>query len=248
MHRINITIRQKRYGGHLVIRDLSLQIEGGEIVALVGPSGCGKTTLLNLIAGLDRDFEGEIDLGGRFPRTGYVFQTPRLLPWRTVRQNLELVARDRSRIGEFLEIAGLSGFADAFPKALSLGMQRRVAILRAFLFEPELLLMDEPFVSLDPETVVAMQRLLKRLWRERPYPTLLVSHDLPEVLRIADRIVFLARDPCRIVEEVPLKPFPGLRSEEEIEAVIATLPPRWSRWYTARPGSPPATRREEGPP
>lgn len=232
---IRIEIARKSYGDRLVLHDLRLQLEEGEIVALIGPSGCGKTTLLNLIAGLDRDFLGRIDFGGRRPRIGYLFQTPRLLPWRTVRQNLELVAQERERIPKLLEAAGLLEVADAFPGALSGGMQRRVALLRAFLFEPELLLLDEPFVSLDQGAVLAMQRLLLELLSERPCPVLLVSHDLREVLRIADRLLFLSSDPCRVVGEFRPSPRGAIRPEEEVEALLRELPPRSSRSCSARP-------------
>lgn len=223
---IRIEIRRKAYGHKTVIEDLSFEIKGHEFIALVGPSGCGKTTLLNLIAGLDHDFEGQIDFGGRRPRIGYVFQTPRLLPWRTVRQNLALAASNPEEIEELLARAGLAEVASAFPKALSLGMQRRVALLRAFLFKPELLLMDEPFVSLDPNTVQAMQALLRALWRKRPHPVLFVSHDLRETLRMADRVLFLTANPCTLHHQLQLPPSQGLRSEEEIEAIISTLPRR----------------------
>ncbi len=160
---IKINIERKTYPAeglaneHLAIADFSLSLDANEFVCLVGPSGCGKTTLLNIIAGLDQSFTGAInfELNQSSPHIGYVFQNPRLLPWRTVRENIELALGDgmlADNIDALLSVMQLTDFQHVYPERLSLGMSRRVAIIRAFAINPELLLMDEPFVSLDAAT------------------------------------------------------------------------------------------------
>ncbi len=208
-------IREKRYArargaaSHEALAGLSLRIAAGELVALVGPSGCGKTTFLNIVAGLDRDYVGEVRLAprpdGRPARVGYVFQEPRLLPWRTVYENIALVLppdRADAVVKDMLTAVGLPGAQDLYPPQLSVGMSRRVAIARAFAIEPDLLLMDEPFVSLDHDTVEQLRELLLTLWRARPTTVLFVTHDLREALVLADRLVLLSAPPAHVVGEV----------------------------------------------
>ncbi len=233
---IHIHIERKTYPAsgrdesHTAIADLELHLEEHEFVCLVGPSGCGKTTLLNLIAGLDRDFQGTIHLSKvGTPRLGYVFQEPRLLPWRTVRENLELVLpprRDPAVIDELLALTGLTEFQHTYPQRLSLGMSRRVALARAFAVEPDLLLMDEPFVSLDAPTAEKMRRLLADLWQRRPHTVLFVTHDLREALELADRLVFLTPPPSRVAREVMLPRAPRLRNPEVVETLYRRLAPK----------------------
>jgi ABC-type nitrate/sulfonate/bicarbonate transport system ATPase subunit len=210
-------IREKRYprarsgSSHLALAGLSLQIAAGEFVALVGPSGCGKTTFLNIVAGLDSDFAGELQLapgaGGRPARIGYVFQEPRLLPWRTVYENIALVLPAEgcgAIIDPLLQAVGLAEARELYPPQLSVGMSRRVAIARAFAIEPDLLLMDEPFVSLDHDTVEQLRELLLKLWHARPTTVLFVTHDMREALMLADRLVLLSATPGRVVEDLPV--------------------------------------------
>jgi len=185
------------------IRGLRFAVRNSEFVCLLGPSGCGKTTSLNIIAGLDRDFEGTIALphaaGRPRPVIGYVFQTPRLLPWRTVEENITLVldpAQARSGVvDEMLEATGLLEFRHAYPERLSVGMARRVALARAFAISPDLLLMDEPFVSLDEPTADRLRALLLEIWQARPTTVLFVTHDTREAARLADRVVALTPSP-----------------------------------------------------
>ena len=161
-----------------VLGPIELTLGAREIVAIVGPSGCGKTTLLRIIGGLDRDFVGTVDWrDGAIPRIGTVFQEPRLLPWRTVRENLLLAqpTTDAQLADHLLEALDLTPFRDAFPRTLSLGMARRVATARAFAIRPELVLLDEPFVSLDANTAARSKELLLSAWRERPVGGLLVT-------------------------------------------------------------------------
>jgi NitT/TauT family transport system ATP-binding protein len=193
---------------HHTIAKLDLHLKYGEFVCLVGPSGCGKTTLLNLLAGLDLDFDGSIQIGTpqTNPKIGYVFQNPRLLPWRTVRENIELVQEkpDPHAIDALLATMQLSASEHVYPERLSLGMSRRVAIIRAFAANPDLLLMDEPFVSLDAPTARQVRELLLSLWQQRPHSVLFVTHDLREAIALADRLVFLSAAPMQIISEIPV--------------------------------------------
>jgi sulfonate transport system ATP-binding protein len=197
---------QGRAEKHVAIADLKLSINSGEFVCLVGPSGCGKTTLLNIIADLDRDFEGHISFNRQSSRAiGYVFQNPRLLPWRTVRENIDLVLEGTSSpedIDALLDVMQLTQFQHVYPERLSLGMSRRVAIIRAFAVNPNVLLMDEPFVSLDAPTARQIRHLLINLWQQRPHTVLFVTHDLREAIALADRIVFLSPAPMKTVTEM----------------------------------------------
>ena len=188
-----------------VLGNIEFTLGVREIVALVGPSGCGKTTLLRIVGGLDTDFHGTINWDGtRVPRIGTVFQEPRLLPWRTVRQNLLLAqpTANHELAEELLRSLDLVLFRNAYPRTLSLGMARRVAIARAFAIQPELLLLDEPFVSLDTMTAARSRDLLLNTWRERPTAVLLITHDRTEAMSLADRIIVLSDRPAHIVEEV----------------------------------------------
>jgi NitT/TauT family transport system ATP-binding protein len=188
-----------------VLGRIDIALGACEIVALVGPSGCGKTTLLRIVGGLDADFLGTLDWrGAAMPRIGTVFQEPRLLPWRTVRQNLLLAQRTKNvrLVDELLHTLDLAQFSDAFPATLSLGMARRVAIARAFAIAPELVLLDEPFVSLDPKMAARSRQLLLNTWRARPTAALLVTHDRAEAAALADRILLLTDRPTHVLEEI----------------------------------------------
>ena len=166
MSALDIQIRAKRFGEAVVLRDLNLQIEDGEVVAITGRSGVGKTTLLNIIAGLDLAFEGKVSPAPDDSRVGYVFQEPRLLPWRTVSENLCLACGITLEAAQqWLADVGLAGEGEKVPGQLSLGMQRRVAVARALAIRPDVLLLDEPFASLDAETATEMRTLLRACWR-----------------------------------------------------------------------------------
>ena len=188
-----------------VLGSIELTLGAREIVALVGPSGCGKTTLLRIIGGLDPNFQGSLEWhDGTPPHIGTVFQEPRLLPWRTVRQNVLLAQRtaDSELADNLLQTLDLASFAAAFPATLSLGMARRVAIARAFAIAPELVLLDEPFVSLDPAMAARSRELLLNTWRARPTAALLVTHDRAEAASLADRILLLSERPTHVLREV----------------------------------------------
>jgi NitT/TauT family transport system ATP-binding protein len=216
-------IKAKRFpalGGapaKLVLRDVELDIPENGFVALFGPSGCGKTTILNLLAGLDRDFEGEVKRRDA-SRSAYVFQEPRLLPWLTVEDNLKLVLEREAEAGPLIDAwlgeMGLQDVRRVFANRLSLGMARRVALARAFIIRPTVLFMDEPFVSLDEPTALRLQHLLLDTLAAHPAAVVFVTHSLREAVALADRIVFLTPSPATVdrIVDVPLSP--GERRDE----------------------------------
>jgi ABC-type nitrate/sulfonate/bicarbonate transport system ATPase subunit len=221
---IQINISNKTYptATKPSIEGLKLSLNSNEFTCLVGPSGCGKTTLLNIISGLDNDYDGDILVGQQHthPKIGYVFQNPRLLPWRTVRENIELALdgmQSPNAIDAMLEVMQLTAAQHVYPERLSLGMSRRAAIIRAFAIDPEVLLMDEPFVSLDAPTARQVRELLLKLWQQRPHTVLFVTHDLREAIALADRLVFLSASPMRVVSEVAV---PIARSERGNELAL----------------------------
>ena len=207
-----------------VIADLSLVLEEGETGALIGPSGCGKSTLMRILAGLDRDFEGSV----RIPthgRVGMVFQEPRLLPWRSVEDNVRLAAPDASEaeVAALFAALGVSDHRMHFPSELSVGLARRTALARAFAVRPTLLLLDEPFVSLDAPLAGQLQRDLARLVESRGMIAVLVTHDIDEAIALADRIFVLSARPAHVVGEVQVMSPRLAMSGEERKAVRARI-------------------------
>jgi len=195
-----------------ILEDFSLLVAEGELVALVGPSGIGKTTLLHLAAGLDRPDSGEvrIELPTDRCRVGMVFQQPRLLEWRTVEKNISLatdaaqVPREAGR--KMLDLVHLGAHAQAFPMSLSGGERQRVALARAFAIKPGIVLMDEPFSALDEITGRHLRQLVQQLWLNQNPSGLLITHNTLEAAFLADRVVVLSGQPCRIqkVIDVPV--------------------------------------------
>ena len=195
------------------VSDVSFGVRRGEFVALLGPSGSGKSTVLNMIATLIKATSGEILIDGRpvvagkaTPGVGYVFQRDTLFPWRTVADNigygLQLAgvadAERRERVAASVVQAGLQGFEDAYPSALSGGMRQRAALMRTLVVEPQILLMDEPFGALDTHTKIDMHDVLLRIWEREKQTVIFVTHDLGEALTLADRIILLSARPGRI--------------------------------------------------
>ena len=199
-----------------ILHDVDFSLRQGEVCALLGPSGCGKTTLLRIVAGLDADFEGRLVLPTEH-KIGMVFQEPRLLPWRSVAQNLRLVGTSSDNdLAEIVAALRLSRHLDHFPGELSLGLARRVAIARAFAVKPDLLLLDEPFVSLDAALAARLREELLALVLKRKATTLIVTHDVEEAIAIADRILVLSAAPGRLIADRTIDAPRGALTEASI--------------------------------
>jgi NitT/TauT family transport system ATP-binding protein len=234
---------------HFVSRDrdrvaalssVSISIRRNEFVCLVGPSGCGKSTLLRLVGGLLPVSQGRVLIEGKLvaePRaeTGIVFQSPTLLPWANVLDNvlfpLKMMKRVRpespARAKSLLKLVGLEGFEGKYPRELSGGMQMRTGICRALVHDPDILLMDEPFGSLDALTREELTLQLMRIWREQPKTVLFVTHSIPESVMLADRVVVLSSRPGRILEIVPVEvPRPrqfGMEALDEFQRAASRI-------------------------
>ena len=201
--------------GLTAVEDISIDVAAGEFLVLVGPSGCGKSTLLDLLGGLSEPSSGRILLDGN-PISGpgldrgIVFQQYALLPWRTARKNIEfgleakgLPARQRRELGEhYLELVGLHSFADRYPHELSGGMKQRVAIARSLAFDPEVLLMDEPFAALDAQTRESLQDELLRIWQATGKTVLFITHGIDEAIYLGQRVAVLTSRPGRVKQIV----------------------------------------------
>ena len=217
------------------LKDINLDIESGEFVSVVGPSGCGKTTLLHMAAGILEPTNGAVKIDGvdvngpehKRNKLGLVFQQPVALQWRTVRKNVMLPVQIlkendeidgsmdyyRERAEELISLVGLEGFGDAYPKELSGGMQQRVTISQSLIYEPSVLLMDEPFGSLDAMTKDELNLELLRIWNETKKTILFITHDLDEAVFLSDRVVVLSTRPGQIVDDIEID-LPRPRDEE----------------------------------
>jgi NitT/TauT family transport system ATP-binding protein len=232
----SIDITSKTYpatattAAHVAISNLHIKLKQNQFVCLVGPSGCGKTTLMNILSGIDQNYDGEIFLGQNNShdyRVGYVFQEPRLLPWCTVIQNIELALNNNDNtalVDELLEVMELTTLRNHYPAQISLGMARRVALIRAFVTQPHILLMDEPFVSLDASNAKRIRQKLVAIWQAQPHTILFVTHDIREAIGLADRILFLAQAPTKVIADVGVTIPRNQRSHENsIEVFRQTL-------------------------
>ncbi len=226
---LDVDIRRMGYravsGATLDVLDaVAFSLAFGEVAAIVGPSGCGKTTLLRAIAGIDGDFDGVVARppGGKL---GYVFQEPRLLAWRSVLDNVALAApaASRAEIDTLFDLLGLTEHRNHYPGELSGGLARRVSLARAFAVEPDLLLLDEPFVSLDAALAGRLRAELTALLSRRPATTLLVTHDIEEAAGLADRILLLSPRPARIIGEVRVPEPRGARDAQVVARVCAEV-------------------------
>lgn len=224
----------KRYpGGTLALDGVDLAVKPGEFVCLVGASGCGKSTLLNLVAGLDAATDGQIDVDGG--RAAFMFQEPALFPWLKVGQNVEVplklrgVGRKerRERAAELLRTVRLADVVDKRPHELSGGMRQRVALARTLAHDASVLLMDEPFASLDAMTRDALHDELERVWLERNLTVLFVTHNVGEAVRLGDRIVLLASRPGRVIEEFEVEaPRPRRLDSPDVAALTGRITER----------------------
>ena len=229
LRQLNVSIKRKSYrsaaGGTIeVLRDMAFTLKAGAVGALVGPSGCGKTTLLRIITGLDADYTGTVHLPDH-GKLGMVFQEPRLLPWRTVEQNVRLGAPEATDadLDALFVALGLAGHRHHFPGELSLGQARRVALARAFAVKPDLLVLDEPFVSLDAALAKHLQEELAVLVTSRHVTTLIVTHSMDEAIGLADRLFFLSASPAHVVAEIPIGRPRGPHTAEELAKIRAEI-------------------------
>ncbi|MEC8265560.1 MAG: ATP-binding cassette domain-containing protein [Pseudomonadota bacterium] len=189
-----------------VLKNIDINIKSKEFVCIVGPSGCGKTTLMNMIGGLVKSDNSVIQLNNSHDiddKFGYVFQTSRLLPWLTVKENVALVCDKKNfksdEVNNILENFGLKDFINYYPKSISGGMRRRVALARAFINNPQVLLMDEPFVSLDQPTAENLYEVLVNYWKKKPTTIILITHVLKEAILLGDRVLFFSKNPGTVV-------------------------------------------------
>ena len=210
----------------MALQDIDLDVAPREFVAILGPSGCGKSTLLNMVAGFDRPTRGSVKVEGEeivdpSPRRCVVFQEPALFPWLTVMDNVvfgpktrrQPAAEYRPRAAQIIDQVGLRGFEASYPAELSGGMRQRVGIARVLIMEPRVLLMDEPFGSLDAQTRSLMQELLLALWQRHQQTVLFITHDIEEALLLADRVCVMTARPGRIKKSIPV-PMPRPRAIE----------------------------------
>ncbi|GKY88451.1 ABC transporter ATP-binding protein [Sinisalibacter aestuarii] len=206
---VSIRVAEKRFAGQAepLFADLALDLAASEVVALIGPSGVGKSTLLRMVAGIERAFSGRIEIGGQSPDAaavpGFVFQDPRLLPWQSAVGNLTAVnpSLDLGEARALLAEMGLKGYEDALPGELSGGMQRRVALARALAVKPQVLLLDEPFVSIDRKLARELMALVTRVIASHGATVLIVTHEPEDAARLADRVVRLEGRPATITAE-----------------------------------------------
>ncbi len=207
------------------IRDLKISVASDSFTSIVGPSGCGKSTTLRILLGLDKDYEGHIDLA-KTGRVAAVFQEPCLLPWRSVEDNVRLALPTQLRnqsLDDLFAALGLAEMRSFYPSELSLGLARRASLARAFATEPGLLVLDEPFVSLDEETATRLRSLLNDVWQARPVTALMVTHNLREAIELSDRIVFLSKRPAHVLEEVIIDVPRAARSRGVVEEWFGRL-------------------------
>ena len=217
-HDLDISIIKKIYEDknqktlNTAIKDMNFNIPQGQFCSIVGPSGCGKTTLLNMLSGIDENVDGKITYSnGSKPKDwpiGYMFQEARLIPWLTVMENVEIVtdqSNEAKKLGEELIIEmELEKYMNSYPSQLSGGMQRRVAIARAFVNKPKILLLDEPFISLDQNVADLLREILLRSWQNQKTTIIFVTHDLREAIFLSDRILFLSKGPSKVIHDIEI--------------------------------------------
>lgn len=198
---LDIHVERKRFGDATVLQNIHLRLHAREVVSLLGPSGCGKSTLLRIVAGLEREFSGDVQRQIKGHEAAFVFQEPRLMPWLTVAQNIGFSTQssyDPAWVAQLIHEVGLDGFADALPKQLSGGMAQRVAIARGLYSRPRVLLLDEPFSAVDAFTRMKLQDLLLQLADNHAIALLLVTHDMDEALYLSDRVLVMGSRPSSV--------------------------------------------------
>lgn len=200
---LNINVERKSFGSSTVLHNVHLRLHDREVISLLGPSGCGKSTLLRIVAGLEKDYQGQLMRSA--DEVAFVFQEPRLMPWLTVEQNIGFSDDkhyDKAWVAQLIDEVGLGGFAEALPKALSGGMAQRVAIARGLYSHPKVLLLDEPFSAVDAFTRMKLQDLLLQLAQRHAIALLLVTHDVDEALYLSDRVLVMGNRPSSIRQQL----------------------------------------------
>ena len=214
MNIININIKKKSFPlkiqnktkENIIFKNFNIDINHGQFISIFGPSGCGKTTLLNIISGLDKNFDGFINIKKDDffkKKISYMFQSPRLFPWLTAIENIKFPIKKKKNCekiaNDLLKKVGLEKFKNEYPNRLSGGMQRRISLARAFISDPNILLLDEPFVSIDKKISNSLRELLIKLWKKKKPTIIFVTHDLDEAIELADRIFFLSNLPSKVM-------------------------------------------------
>jgi NitT/TauT family transport system ATP-binding protein len=240
--KVEISGLSKWFGELEALRQIDVAVEHGEFISVVGPSGCGKTTFLRMVAGLEPATSGTILIDGQPLRgpgnnRGFVFQNDSLLPWRTVLANAligpevagKVGDRERQRTLDLLKLVGLGGFENYYPRQLSGGMRQRVNLARALAIDPDVLLMDEPFASLDAQTREIMQTELLRIWEQGRKTVLFVTHQIDEAVFLSDRVLVFARRPGRLQENIEIKlPRPRALALKRTPEFIAYVDRIWT--------------------
>jgi NitT/TauT family transport system ATP-binding protein len=252
-------VRQEATGrlqDFLALDDVSLQVRDGEFLTLVGPSGCGKSTVLDLISGLTTPSRGQVRIDGQQVTEpgldrGIVFQQYALLPWRTAQANVEFALEAkggltrkerRARARDFLQLVGLDGFESRRPHELSGGMKQRVAIARSLSYEPEVLLMDEPFGALDAQTRESLQEQLLQIWQRMRTTVVFITHDIEEAVYLGGRVAVMSAHPGKIRAVIDV-PFAGRSTEEDIRSTAEFAHHRHQIWTLLREADTPVDRR-----
>ncbi len=239
--------KKSKESDHAVLKDISFSIDRGDFVIILGESGCGKTTLLNLLAGLELPTSGKIfvdgmEISGLHPSRSMLFQQPTLIPWLTVKENVAYGCNLRGdtenldyRVSQFLEIMGIAGFSDAVPNQLSLGMAQRACLARALVGHPDVLLLDEPFASLDTFTQAHIQEELVNLWLSEQFTAVFVTHDIDEAIRLGNKIILLAGEPANITDIFEItETYPRDRNNPKFKEIRLKILERFKNSYLAK--------------
>lgn len=227
---LSINIKEKTFDNKLILKDFTLNLDRGEFISIIGPSGCGKSTLLKIISSLDKNYDGSIKYKNEIQKIknlAYIFQDTRLLPWLSVKDNILLVAKnkDEKEVYKLLEEFGLKDYENSFIKELSGGMKRRVSLIRAFINKPELILLDEPFVSLDYPSAQVLRKLIYEFYISFKPIIIFVTHDLKEAMFLSNRILFLKNKPsCIILEYKNSANFDELTTTKKLNDLLSIYP------------------------
>jgi ABC-type nitrate/sulfonate/bicarbonate transport system ATPase subunit len=231
---LDINITSKEYQDNSIIENLKLEIKDNEFISIIGPSGCGKTTLLNIISEIDSDYLGSVSFNNKNIKDsniGVMFQDSRLIPWLSILENIMLVSIDKNEdlIKQSLHEVGLDEYMDSYPKELSGGMKRRAALVRAFINKPEVLLLDEPFISLDYPTAQSLRSDFMKFYHKYRPTVVFITHDLKEAISLSQRIIFLDSKPMKVILDYENKNvfssnLESLEIEEIKENILLTYP------------------------